>query len=130
MMDRYTYTHMYIHRQLIVYVIYQCCVCYWTQVQLLKSQSFERQVWIDRKYALIRKANNLRRRWICPETNSEDSAWPRPVLKGEMGKNLSESIRAGCWVLIILHCVNISSDVILPAWSACWVAKGAAGVES
>ena len=60
--------------------------CYWPQIWLIAAwkSTREKQVLVERNVDLVRKANNLGRRWIhVPQTNSEDSVWPWKFLKGK-----------------------------------------------
>ena len=106
--------------------------CYQTQVQLLTTQKpIVREASVgSKKTALIRKASNLVRRM-----KNSHSLVLRPTPKillsrdrfsrEKWGKNLSELSRQEVGFCFILHGMQTgwrSSDVILPAWSACRIA--------
>ena len=67
---------------------------YWTQILLFTTQkpiSWEEN--ISRKEICFNQKSQQPREKVdsCPETNSEDAAWPGQFLNGKKGKNLSES---------------------------------------
>ena len=93
--------------------------CYWTQVQLFTApKPIIQEATVSRKgWVLIRKSTNLGRRW----THVLRLTWKillshERILKGEMGNYLSDSLRHE-----VVFSMNLSSDVILPVWSACRV---------
>ena len=109
-------------------------MCYQTQVRLLAAQKpIIRGASVTRKESCFNQKSQRSGEKVdsCPETNSKDSVQPRTFLKGKM-EGWEESqwvIRGGGWILhrSPLHAdwLSLSSDVILPVWSACRIAKGA-----
>lgn len=97
-------------------------------------QYFKKQVWVERKGVLIKKASNMGRQWTQLQRPN-----PKILLKAFFNGKIwsrgwvfcvcvNQWIKEGGWVLHYspLHgnWLNFSSDVILPAWSACRVVKG------
>ena len=96
-------------------------------------QYFKKQVWVERKGVLIKKPAI----WGDSGLSSRDQIQrfcSKHFLMGKYGLGdgyfvcVNQWIKEGGWVLHYspLHgnWLNFSSDVILPAWSACRVVKG------
>ena len=126
------------------YMFIHPSICYQTWVCLLTAQKpiIERQMSVEGKGALIKKAYKWEEGGLRSETTSQDYAWSWLLLKGKgykkrdtkkkrkEGKNLQESLRqqVGSWILLHgVQTLTFLSDIFLPMWIACRIAKGAVG---
>ena len=92
----------------------------------------DRETWRAAVYGIAKSRKQLST-WTTtyPKTNSEDSPQLWQFLKGKIGEECQWFTEAGSWVLHHSpRCADqliLSSDVTLPAWSACRIVKGAIG---
>ena len=110
--------------------------CYRTQVWLLAAQKANNwEAGVDRKESCFNQKSRQSGEKVdsCPKTNSKDSAQPWQFLKGKKREESQWIIEAGGWILypspLCADWLTLSSDIILPVWSACRIAKGPAGVR-